>query len=54
MKHFVLKQGWYNKAACYTMSSGFFFIHEDMVEILLMLKILFTKDIEVEDLAPRL
>ena len=39
-----------HKAACYTMSDVFFQIYEDMVQILLMLKVLFTHDFEVEDL----
>ena len=33
-----------------TLSNAFFEIYEDMVQILLMLKVLFTQDSEVEDL----
>ena len=40
-----------HKAACHTLSIFFFFeIYEDMVQILQMLKVLFTQDSEAEDL----
>ena len=39
-----------NKAACRTLSNVVFFIYEDMVRILLMLKVLLTQDFKVEDL----
>ena len=38
------------KAACRTLSNVFFEIYADMVQILLMLKVLFTHDSMVEDL----
>ena len=38
------------KAACHTLSKGFFEINEDIVQILLMFEILFTQDSKVEDL----
>ena len=38
-----------HKAACHTLSKAFL-INEDMVQILLMLEVLFTKDSKVEDL----
>ena len=39
-----------HKAACHTLSTAFFEINEDMVQILLMLEVLFTQDSKVEDL----
>ena len=39
-----------NKAACHTLLKVFFEIDEDMVQILLVLEVLFTRDSEVEDL----
>ena len=39
-----------HKAACHTLSKAFFEIDEDMVQILLVLKVLFTQDSGVEDL----
>ena len=37
-----------HKAACPTLSTAFFEINEDMVQILLMLEVLFTQDSKVE------
>ena len=37
-------------AACHTLSKAFLKSHEDMVQILLVLQVLFTQDSEVEDL----
>ena len=39
-----------HKTACYTLSNAIVEIYEDTVRILLMLKVLFTQDSEVEDL----
>ena len=39
-----------HKAACHTLSKGFFEINEDMIQILLVLEVLFTQYSEVEDL----
>ena len=39
-----------NNAACHAMSNAFFEIYEDMEQILLMLKVLFTQNSKVEDL----
>ena len=39
-----------HKAACHTLSNAFFEIYEDMVQILLMVKVLFTQVAEVENL----
>ena len=39
-----------HKAACHTLSNAFFEIYEDMLQILLILKVLFTQDSEVENL----
>ena len=39
-----------HKAACHTLSKVFFEISEDMVQILLMLKVIFTQDSKVEDM----
>ena len=39
-----------HKAACQTLSKGLLEVYEDMVEVLLVLKIFLTKDSEVEDL----
>ena len=38
-----------HQAACHTLSNAFYEIYEDMVQILLMLKVLFTQDSEEED-----
>ena len=38
------------KVACHTLSNAFFEIYEDPVQILLMLKVLFTQGSEFEDL----
>ena len=39
-----------NTAACHSLSNAFLEIYQDMVQLLLMLKILFTEETEVEDL----
>ena len=39
-----------NKAAYHTLSYAFLELYEDRVQILLMLKVLFTQDSEAEDL----
>ena len=39
-----------HKAACHTLSKAFFEINDDIVQILLMLEVLFTKDSKVEDM----
>ena len=39
-----------HKAACHTLSKAFFEIDVDMVQILLVLKVLLTQNSEVEDL----
>ena len=39
-----------HKTACHTLSKAFLEINEDMVQILLMFKILFTQDAKVKDL----
>ena len=39
-----------HKAACHSLSKGFFEINEDIVQILLMLEVLFTQDSKVADL----
>ena len=38
-----------HKPACHTLSKTFFYINEDMVQILMMLEVLFTQDSKVED-----
>ena len=38
------------KTVWHTLSNAFFEIYEDMVQVLLMLKVLFTQNSEVEDL----
>ena len=39
-----------HKAACHTLSKAFFEINEDLVQILLMMKVLVTQDSKIEDL----
>lgn len=38
------------KAACHTLSNDYFNIYEDMLKIILMLKVLFIQGSKVEDL----